>query len=64
VNLKEIGIKVLKGAVTAAAASIGTMLATGVPMDKHALLAAVAVVGGATFHGAWNVAAQYLNKGA
>ncbi len=60
-NWKEIGIKVLKGAVTAATASIGTMKLTGVALDKHAILAACAVVGGAAFHGAWNVAEQYLS---
>lgn len=62
-NLKQFAVKVIKGAVTGGAVSLGVMLKNGVPLDQHGLTVALSAVSGAAFHGLWNAIEQALDGG-
>lgn len=57
---KQFFVKVGKGALSGVVAIAGGLMAAGIPMDKHAAIAAGGAILSAAVHGAWNVVDQYL----
>ena len=59
-NFKEFFYKVGKGALSGVIAIAGGLFAAGIPLDKHAIFAALGAIASAAIHGGANAIEQGL----